>query len=215
MDRTAHIVFAIFLKYIICGPFGPYRSGKTVPKWTIRSIFGFLPEIYGLYGSYVTFRRGGCRRFQHVFFWLKIDEQSKGHIYSFHAPKIQHLGNAKTHQIPHFYWATGLRLLSIWVLVVFGGIDAARLEKLFEEGLLKENDLDLRSITVFASLNEGLYCNTIGSQKGIEMRDFNYLSLRLQDVYCLDAWQWQIWPVFEFPSTHWFFLDLSSVCLTS
>jgi len=31
-----------------------------------------------------------------------------------------------------------------------------RLEKLFEEGLLKENDLDLRSITVFASLNEGL-----------------------------------------------------------
>jgi len=31
-----------------------------------------------------------------------------------------------------------------------------RLEKLFDEGLLKENDLDLRSITVFASLNEGL-----------------------------------------------------------
>jgi len=31
-----------------------------------------------------------------------------------------------------------------------------RLEKLFEEGLLKEGDLDLRSITVFASLNEGL-----------------------------------------------------------
>merc|ERR1712151_1409499 len=31
-----------------------------------------------------------------------------------------------------------------------------RLEKLFEEGLLKDNDLDLRSITVFASLNEGL-----------------------------------------------------------
>jgi hypothetical protein len=31
-----------------------------------------------------------------------------------------------------------------------------RLEKLFSEGLLKENDLDLRSITVFASLNEGL-----------------------------------------------------------
>jgi len=31
-----------------------------------------------------------------------------------------------------------------------------RLEKLFAEGLLKENDLDLRSITVFASLNEGL-----------------------------------------------------------
>merc|ERR1719253_1697662 len=31
-----------------------------------------------------------------------------------------------------------------------------RLDKLFEEGLLKENDLDLRSITVFASLNEGL-----------------------------------------------------------
>lgn len=31
-----------------------------------------------------------------------------------------------------------------------------RLEKLFDEGLLKDNDLDLRSITVFASLNEGL-----------------------------------------------------------
>merc|ERR1719221_1023413 len=31
-----------------------------------------------------------------------------------------------------------------------------RLEKLFEEGLLKDNDLDLRSVTVFASLNEGL-----------------------------------------------------------
>eukprot|EP00931_Biecheleriopsis_adriatica_P020421 TRINITY_DN13652_c0_g1_i3.p1 TRINITY_DN13652_c0_g1~~TRINITY_DN13652_c0_g1_i3.p1 ORF type:complete len:465 (-),score=116.28 TRINITY_DN13652_c0_g1_i3:103-1437(-) len=31
-----------------------------------------------------------------------------------------------------------------------------RLEKLFEEGLLKEGDLDLRCITVFASLNEGL-----------------------------------------------------------
>lgn len=31
-----------------------------------------------------------------------------------------------------------------------------RLNKLFEEGLLKENDLDLRAITVFASLNEGL-----------------------------------------------------------
>lgn len=31
-----------------------------------------------------------------------------------------------------------------------------RLMKLFEEGLLKDNDLDLRSITVFASLNEGL-----------------------------------------------------------
>jgi len=31
-----------------------------------------------------------------------------------------------------------------------------RLEKLFDEGLLKENDLDLRAITVFASLNEGL-----------------------------------------------------------
>merc|ERR1719384_1367239 len=31
-----------------------------------------------------------------------------------------------------------------------------RLEKLFEEGLLKEGDLDLRSVTVFASLNEGL-----------------------------------------------------------
>lgn len=31
-----------------------------------------------------------------------------------------------------------------------------RLEKLFEEGLLKDGDLDLRSITVFASLNEGL-----------------------------------------------------------
>eukprot|EP00439_Symbiodinium_sp_Y106_P075644 s391_g15.t1 len=31
-----------------------------------------------------------------------------------------------------------------------------RLEKLFEEGLLKEGDLDLRAITVFASLNENL-----------------------------------------------------------
>jgi len=31
-----------------------------------------------------------------------------------------------------------------------------RLEKLFTEGMLKENDLDLRSVTVFASLNEGL-----------------------------------------------------------
>merc|ERR1719183_1000737 len=31
-----------------------------------------------------------------------------------------------------------------------------RLMKLFDEGLLKDNDLDLRSITVFASLNEGL-----------------------------------------------------------
>merc|ERR1712072_391033 len=31
-----------------------------------------------------------------------------------------------------------------------------RLEKLLGEGLLKDNDLDLRSITVFASLNEGL-----------------------------------------------------------
>jgi len=31
-----------------------------------------------------------------------------------------------------------------------------RLEKLFGEGLLKEGDLDLRAITVFASLNEGL-----------------------------------------------------------
>lgn len=31
-----------------------------------------------------------------------------------------------------------------------------RLTKLFDEGLLKDNDLDLRSITVFASLNEGL-----------------------------------------------------------
>jgi len=31
-----------------------------------------------------------------------------------------------------------------------------RLEKLFDEGLLKEGDLDLRSVTVFASLNEGL-----------------------------------------------------------
>jgi hypothetical protein len=31
-----------------------------------------------------------------------------------------------------------------------------RFEKLFEEGLLKEGDLDLRSVTVFASLNEGL-----------------------------------------------------------
>jgi len=41
-----------------------------------------------------------------------------------------------------------------------------RLEKLFEEGLLKEGDLDLRSITVFASLNEGLQARVMNHMEG-------------------------------------------------
>lgn len=41
-----------------------------------------------------------------------------------------------------------------------------RLEKLFDEGLLKEGDLDLRSITVFASLNEGLQQRVMAHLEG-------------------------------------------------
>jgi hypothetical protein len=41
-----------------------------------------------------------------------------------------------------------------------------RLQKLFDEGLLKEGDLDLRSITVFASLNEGLQARVMNHLEG-------------------------------------------------
>jgi hypothetical protein len=41
-----------------------------------------------------------------------------------------------------------------------------RLQKLFDEGLLKEGDLDLRSITVFASLNEGLQSRVMNHLEG-------------------------------------------------
>eukprot|EP00746_Dinoflagellata_sp_MGD_P000313 gnl/MRDRNA2_/MRDRNA2_100556_c0_seq1.p1 gnl/MRDRNA2_/MRDRNA2_100556_c0~~gnl/MRDRNA2_/MRDRNA2_100556_c0_seq1.p1 ORF type:complete len:462 (+),score=145.78 gnl/MRDRNA2_/MRDRNA2_100556_c0_seq1:89-1474(+) len=41
-----------------------------------------------------------------------------------------------------------------------------RLMKLFEEGLLKKGDLDLRSVTVFASLNEGLQGRVMNHLEG-------------------------------------------------